>query len=90
MVCTSKQELELSATFDSNREYNEQPNNRIGIGGKFLSILDLEFQSNSITDPNSVHPNTVYVYIFAETPHELLSKKLFFCKAVKIVLQFLF
>jgi hypothetical protein len=42
---------------DSNNKYIVHPNSKIE-GGHFLSTLDLQFQSNSISRLNYVHPNT--------------------------------
>jgi hypothetical protein len=42
---------------DSNKNFHAHPNNKIGNGGHFLSILDLEFSVQLISEQKFLHPN---------------------------------
>jgi hypothetical protein len=48
----------LVLPFNSNSKYHTHPNNRIEIGGYFLSILDLEFSVQFNSELKLLHPNT--------------------------------
>jgi hypothetical protein len=43
--------------FDSNKNFHAHPNKEIGNGGNFLSILDLEFSVQFISELKFLHPN---------------------------------
>jgi hypothetical protein len=43
--------------FDSNKNFHAHPNKEIGNGGHFLSILDLEFSIQFISELKFLHPN---------------------------------
>jgi hypothetical protein len=43
--------------FDSKKNFYAHPNNKIGNGGHFLSILDLEFSVQFISEQKFLHPN---------------------------------
>jgi hypothetical protein len=43
--------------FDSNKNFHAHPNKEIGNGGHFLSILDLEFSVQFISELTFLHPN---------------------------------
>jgi hypothetical protein len=43
--------------FDSNKNFHAHPNNEIENGGRFLSILDLEFWVQFISELKFLHPN---------------------------------
>jgi hypothetical protein len=43
--------------FDYNKNFHAHPNNKIGNGGHFLSILDLEFSVQFIFEQKFQHPN---------------------------------
>jgi hypothetical protein len=43
--------------FDSNKNFHAHSNNEIGNGDHFLSILDLEFSVQFISEQKFLHPN---------------------------------
>jgi hypothetical protein len=43
--------------FDSNKNFHAHPNNKIGNGSHFLSILDLKFSVQFISKQKFLHPN---------------------------------
>jgi hypothetical protein len=49
--------------FDSNKNFHAHPNNEIGNGGHFLSILDLEFSVQFISEQRFLHPNRPLGYL---------------------------